>query len=49
MLDKYYQTTYAAIRAILPEVWIIIMVRDTRHSCRCATHDHTDQLSGTLA
>ena len=27
MLSNYYQTTYSAIRAILPDVWIIIMVR----------------------
>ncbi len=31
MLSNYYQTTYSAIRAILPDVWIIIMVRS---SCR---------------
>lgn len=27
MLANYYQSTYSAIRAILPDVWIIIMVR----------------------
>ena len=42
MLANYYQTTYSAIRAILPDVWIIIMARI---SCRvvmaCDLHPQT--------